>query len=294
MLEQEVSNEVVILRKLKVEVAEMNVVKSNLVREINIQLLEARTQADKIIVDAKNKAQALIDEANKIKAEAMEYSTAQKQKADSLLHIAKSGIAELKEVQAELAKDKEEFNSLKTGHNQDIIDKSNRLRDIEEQQVKKQESLDSKERILKQRETVLNLKADELNLVQEELVKAREKFTSDRVELNNNIDAYNKNKLTIDAQKAVNEQVQAEIIAAQNKITVDTKANQELLIDIAKQKAEIAEQKKTINTQFEMIEKNRRELEEKELTLSEREQLLTIKNREIDDKIRVLQQLRGK
>jgi len=280
--------------KMKAEIAELNAMKSNLVKDLNIQLTEARGQREKIIAEAKVEAQSITDEASKIRLEAISFSDKTKQEASDLLHIAKAGIEELKQAQEALRQEKDQFLADKGNTEARLNAKNEALSSLDIELKARQACLDSLERANMDNEAKIKDKLVALQ-AREDGVVAQENDLKARVDaFNSKYAEYLREKAVIDAQNELNIQVVADIKAKTDKLSADTIANQKLMADVAKQTAQNEEQKLMINKQFDLLEKNRKELEEKSISLDERTQLLVIKDRDIENKIKILQEIRLK
>jgi chlorite dismutase len=280
-------------QKMKEEISELNAMKSNLVREINIQCIDAKAKADSLISNAQEQAKDILDTANKSKEQIDSYVSVQRKEADTLLHLIKSSTEELKQAQDKLKGDTEVFENLKAGHGMDMKSKTEILLKLEKDMHERQACLDSLEHTIRTNEKQLKEKREEIDNAGAALRAKNDQVNAAQEDLNQKINTYATEKVFVDKQKELNSQVLVDIKDKQDKLAADTNFNQSLADDIARQNIEIAEQKKTINAQFALIENNQRELEEKSTTLDERTQLLIMKEKEIDDKILILQKLRG-
>lgn len=279
---------------MKAEISELNTMKTNLVKDINIQLIDAKSKADKIIQEAKDTAKKIIDDAERSKLDIDNYVSTHKKDIEDLLLLSKHNSEKLGAERDSLSKDIAEFNNLKASQEADIKGKCELIRDSEIKNDLRQGELDNMGVELYKKETALKIESDRLEALNKLLISKQEKIDLDRIELDTNISDYKKNKLLIDEQKAINEKTLVNLNSAQDKIIADAQINREAFTEIYNQKIWIAEQKKTINTQFDLLEKNRKELEEKSQSLDERTQLLVIKDRDIENKIKILQEIRLK
>lgn len=294
MLEEQYKNKVVELEKLKAEIADLNVLKAQVVRDINIPLLEAKAQAEKIIFDANVEAKNIIDSSNEAKIIIDEYVVKRQKEISELLRIVENDKNELKEAQAQLSRDKDMFENLKSSHAVDIKNKQEILARVEKEVSGRQGCLDSQEHTIRTRELQLKETKEKIDKDFEELAKNKGLFELDRVKLDESMVAHNKDKEAVEFQKIVNANALVEIKTAQNKISDDTENNKKDLIYIVEQNSAISKQKEMINAQFDLIEKNQKELEEKTIALNEREQLIAIKDKDVTDKIKILNELRLK
>ena len=74
MLEQQYKEKTVILENLKAEISEFNVRKSGLTKEINLQLIEAKAKADKLLSEAEERAKAISVAIDIEQSKAIEYT----------------------------------------------------------------------------------------------------------------------------------------------------------------------------------------------------------------------------
>ena len=294
MIEQEIASKQAELDRIKEEIVRLNSVKSNLVRELNVPLLEADKKAKQIIADAERYAQIVMENSNKIKVDRENSAIQINLEATNLLHIAKAGIGELKIAQNKLKEDTEMLNTLKNQYLVDVKkhteEKEKAIKDINERQG----CLDTLEHTVRSMEVQLKENTNKLKDSECALLAKQDQLRAAQEELNQKVYVYNKDKLEIDSSKESVTKTLAEIKLAQDKIALDNLTIQSQLADISGQYASIAVQKETINAQFALITQNQRELEEQALSLSEREQLLAKKDAEVTQKILILQQLREK
>jgi hypothetical protein len=282
------------LSRIKTEIAELNQMKGNLVRDINIKLLEANKQAEVIIANAETQAKAVNETSTKRKEEIDAYVTEQRKGIDSLLHITKQATEELRDAQDKLKQAQADFETLKAKQAEEVKDAITSAQNIEKAYRGQQAQADILVAELNQKINELKVKTDELSRSSELLRTTQATLDADRKELNAKIDACTKDRELIEMQRIENERVSAEIKIAQEKIVRDAQVNTDNMNANLAQAKEIAEQRKSIAAQFSIIEKNQKEQEEKELALNEREELIAIKDREVEQKIRILQELRAK
>jgi hypothetical protein len=282
------------LSRIKTEIAELNQMKGNLVRDINIKLLEANKQAEVIIANAETQAKAVNETSAKRKEEIDAYVTEQRKGIDSLLHITKQATEELRDAQDKLKQAQADFETLKAKQAEEVKDAITSAQNIEKAYRGQQAQADILVAELNQKINELKVKTDELSRSSELLRTTQATLDADRKELNAKIDACTKDRELIEMQRIENERVSAEIKIAQEKIVRDAQVNTDNMNANLAQAKEIAEQRKSIAAQFSIIEKNQKEQEEKELALNEREELIAIKDREVEQKIIILQELRAK
>ena len=293
-LDKEVSEKLATLDKIKEEIIGFTEMKSNLVKDINAQLLKAKGEADSIIANAENTAKKILSGAGKIQDEAIEYSNASKLKADEYLHNAEKSMQEVKNVQIKLVEEKEMLNILTIAHNNNVKASGEKFAKIEKDLNERQACLDSKEITIRTLENQYNekriaqQKAEEIRLIKEAEIIAKQK------DLDLGMATLIKDKKIVDAQKVINTQTLSEIKAAQDKIIIDTKTNEEAKTDIERQQRKIDEKNKTLTAQFDLLQDTNKQLEEKKISLKEQEQLITIKDRDVESKIRILTELRMK
>ena len=280
--------------KMKKEIEDLNAMKSGLVREINLQLIDARAQADKIMAEAKEAARFLIDTSEKAHSEAVAFDQKTRQDAEGILHIAKTAAQEVKTSQDKLVQDQADFNKEKTDTTAELQGRDEATAKAELRSNERQQDLDNRERIVLADETRISEGLAELRRGEDILLAKNNKLTTDQAALDNNIANYLKDKEALDAQVKLNNQLLVDIKATQEKVTTDLKVGQELKAEVDKQNLAIAEQKKTLNAQFDLLTQNQRELEEKNTALDERFQLLAIRNKDIEEKIKILNELRVK
>ena len=293
-LDKEVSEKLATLDKIKEEIIGFTEMKSNLVKDINAQLLKAKTDADKIITDAKSTVKEILDGAGKIKDEAIEYSNKSKQTADNYLNESREKSKEAEKRLLKLVEEKEMLNILTIAHNNNVKASGEKFAKIEKDLNERQACLDSKEITIRTLENQYNekriaqQKAEEIRLIKEAEIIAKQK------DLDLGVATLIKDKKIVDAQKVINTQTLSEIKAAQDKIIIDTKTNEEAKTDIERQQRKIDEKNKTLTAQFDLLQDTNKQLEEKKISLKEQEQLITIKDRDVESKIRILTELRMK
>jgi len=293
-LDKEVSEKLATLDKIKEEIIGFTEMKSNLVKDINAQLLKAKGEADNIIANAENTAKKILSGAGKIQDEAIEYSNASKLKADEYLHNAEKSMQEVKNAQIKLVEEKEMLNILTIAHNNNVKASGEKFAKIEKDLNERQACLDSKEITIRTLENqhnkkrIAQQKAEEIRLIKEAEIIAKQK------DLDLGVATLIKDKKIVDAQKVINTQTLSEIKAAQDKIIIDTKTNEEAKTDIEQQQRKIDEKNKILTAQFDLLQDTNKQLEEKKISLKEQEQLITIKDRDVESKIRILTELRMK
>jgi hypothetical protein len=289
MIDLERTQQLEELAKIKVEIEDLLIQKAEIVKDINIPIYKAKAEAEKIIKEAKDEANATVSAANKIFEEAKE----QHAKALELLHTAKGGIEELKAGQAKLAQDKIDFDGERFAHENHIRQHRNELNDQAIQNRANADNLQQSLIEVKQRE-------DSADRCEAEM-KRKESFIAEQQDAinvrNKTLDDYS---IKIETQQKATEQEKAEILGKEKDLVIikaeieATKVvNQKILDEIIMRKADLTKQQKDLARQIEILDNSKTENDEKTKALKEQQRLIELKIRQNEEKIATLKTLRG-
>ena len=109
------------LRKIKAEIDDLLVEKAQIVKDINIPIYKAKSEAEAILVSAKDEADTIKSAADKILKDAQDKHA----QATELLHTAKGGMEELRNNEAKLSEAKIAFDADKFAHEALLREKRN-------------------------------------------------------------------------------------------------------------------------------------------------------------------------
>jgi hypothetical protein len=286
--------EYAVLEKVKAEIAELNVRKSGIVKELNTQLLDADSKAKAIISSAKDQAKSIIDKAIELKREYEGHAFKIKSEADDYLHQGKKCLEDCRLERTRLDNDIIDFNAHKVAFENNmrtIKNEANSLmaqaQELGRQLNDKGISLTTLEATLNRREEALTEKANKLT--QDGAILSQREAT-----LKEGEEALAERTLKVDIIHNHAVRINHEIIRLRQKTNQDMEKMAGIAIECMKSKNDQELQKKMINAQFENIDKSNKENEERKLALDEREQLLNIKDKEVTQKIKILSEVRAK
>jgi len=294
MLEQEVQEKYVILSKLRKEIDELDILKSQIVRDINIPMADARAKAEAIITEAQNKAQAIIDSAKKIKTEANDYAVKTRNEATEFLHIAKGAIQESNDASVKLNQERMDFDSYKIATESGIQQKKTEANELLSQAIALKKEVDEaninfatrKATLDRQEADVLAKQTD--NEANEGLYKQKlDKLLKDLAELD-------KEKTGLEAYKAGIQVMLDDINTKTETVKREKEANKKLAEELAIKEKNNEERSNSIKQQFAALEKMNKQIDEKQLTINANQRLLDIRTKEVEAKIKTLQELRAK
>lgn len=292
-VEQQVKDAYSLLSKLKEEISEYTDTKTNLVRDINLKLLEANSQATKIIEDAKIVAKGLTEEGNNAKREGIDFKVKTEGEAGELLHIAKEGVKEVQEEKVRLEKQGAEFMNLKNAFfanskkkEEDLAVLVKDLNNKEAHLLDQSHNINLREIKVNERELKANEKNGELSIKENTLSVAQDR-------LNQEVELHNIEKSKIEEQRITNERDLLIINEAKLKVEEIEKSNLLAIEEINQGRLDIANRNKVLTEQFALLEATSKQIESDKLALKEQEQLIALRNQEVLDNIRVLEELRA-
>lgn len=294
MLAMEVKDQYAILEKVKAEIEELKVRKSGLVRELNLELLDAKEEADKVIADARANAKELTDLSNEALALQQEVSSKMKREAEDILANAKIVVQQLNKDKDKLAGDRVDFDAEKVAYENDLKARKNEASSLTAQANDRLKALNDREIGLSAREASVARREQAIA----EAVEVQNNESNRLILINNELLA--KESELIKASQEVKilkdegDSALSKATIIQSKIVEDTIANDKCLKEERILREKNDEDKQAINAHFKRIEKDSRDLEERKVALDEREELITLKDREVTEKIRVLEELRKK
>lgn len=293
-VEQQIKDGYSLLSKLKEEIAEYTETKTNLVRDINLQLLEANKKAEKIVKDAEVISKGLIEDGSKHKQEGSEFKAITEKEANDLLHLAKEGVKEVQEEKLRLKKEGDEFMILKdTFLAQNKKEKEELLR-FEKDLHNRDASILDRDYQVTNKEVKNNNKEKELNEKESRLDTQEAKIKVDQIDLNNKITIHNQDKAKVEEQRIINENDLKAINSTKILVEEIRNSNTITLEEISKGRIELENKNKTLTEQFALLEATSKQVEMDKLALKEQEQLIALKNQEVLNNIKVLEELRAR
>lgn len=294
MLEQEVQEKYIILGKLKKEIDELDILKSQIVRDINVPMAEARAKAEAIITEAQNKAQAILDSAKKIKVEANDYAVKTKNEATEFLQMSKRSMQESDDALAKLNQERMDFDSYKIATESGIQQKKTEANELLSQAIALKKEVDEaninfatrKATLDRQEADVLAKQTD--NKANEGLYKQKlDKLLKDLAELD-------KEKTGLESYKAEIQVMLDDINIKTEVVKREKEANKKLAEELAIKEKDNQDRTNSLNQQFKVLEDMNKQINEKQLTIDANQKLLDIRTREVEAKIKTLQELRAK
>jgi DNA repair exonuclease SbcCD ATPase subunit len=289
-----VDEELAEIEKIREQIDELNVEKARIVRDINIPFFEAKEKAEKIIKEAEAKSESILKAATQIKADADAYSVRVRAEATDFLHIAKGAVKEIQTAKEKLANEKDDFEGYRLASENAIKIKIteavglmhrsvNLKKEADDAMVNvssKQATLSRKESDLQAVEASLNAMAQTAKEIAGSQEKRGQEIASLLKDLNSRESDLAHSLLRFeDLKKEIDRQ---------------TENNKNRAAELDTQKTEQEKQKGIITSQFNLLEKSNKDLEEANRALDEKDQLVTIRSREVDQKMKNLNELRSK
>jgi hypothetical protein len=293
-LEDQVKEKYSQLAQVNIELDELNARKLGLVKELNVQLLDADAKAKAVIASAQDQAKAIVAEAGEIKKDADRYSANKKFEADEILRKVQEVSKQISQSRTTLDNDKVDFDAKKFAFENDI----KRLKNEANSVMARASETD---RLNAEKTIHLNTREANITRREAEVATATVKITHDQGEVKRKQEDLVKREWTLtkesDAVKAFKEETDSTMIMIANKkVEVDAKYQDTLKLheETLAQKAKNDTDKEMINSQFERIEQDNKELEERKIALDEEKQLIAIKERDVNKKLATLTELRKK
>ena len=292
MLEQEVQEKYVLIGKLKKEIDELDALKSKVVNEINVPLLEAKKKADEIIESANTRAGEIVVKAKKIKSDADVYSEKTKGDATDMLHMAKTAIEELEIERRKFIDDKTDFEGYKIASENRIKNQKTEANDTMSRALNLKKETDELNINLTTRQATLDRLEKDTNSSKSILNESHNVLKSAQVKLESDIARLEKDREEVETQRMTNQKLfddsnskfeSAKRMELDNKKTADK---------LAVEENKLKEGKNSLNKQFELLDKTSKDLDDRQLTIDANNRLLGLKQKEIDSKIATLNQLR--
>jgi len=294
MLEQEVQEKYVLLGKLKKEIDELDILKSQVVRDINKPLQEARVKAQAIITEAENKAQVILDKAKAIKTEANDYAARTKGEATEFLQMAKRSMQDSDNALAKLNQERMDFDAHRIATEGGIQQKKAEANGLLGQAITLKKEVDEANINLAARAATLDRQeADGLakqlaNETTEVLYKQKlDKLLKDLAE-------FDREKVKLEAYKAEVQATLSEIDTKTDNIKREKEANKKLADELAIREKTNIDRTNSLNQQFKVLENTNKQIDEKQLTINANQRLLDIRTKEVEAKLKTLQELRTK
>jgi hypothetical protein len=293
-LEDQVKERYSQLARVNQELDELNARKLGLVRELNVQLLDADAKAKAVIASAQDQAKAIVAEAGETRKDADRYSANKKFEADEILRKVQEVSKQISQSRTTLDNDKIDFDAKKFAFENDIKRLKNEANSVMAQasetdrlNAEKTIHLNTREANITRREAEVATATVKITHDQEEVKRKNEDLVKREWALTKEMDG-------LKALKEANDKVLLDIQQTEDKITADSLANKNLMEEILALKTKNDTDKEMINSQYEHIEKDNKDLEERKIALDEEKQLLAIKERDINKKLATLTELRKK
>lgn len=280
------------IETLNQELADLQNKKAEVIKEIDAPIYWAKKEAEKIIADAKNQAQAITEEAAAKKAADEEDIGKKKQELKVLLDAAQRRNDDVLGARKALDKEKVDFDAakyaLETNLKQQKMDEDRTMSEA----IKLQGELNTLRVNLDSRQSIIQKKEEDyqLNIVKLGQAKAEAQVKIDELATREKSQA--DDKIEIAAIKARNDQILAGIVAERNKINEDIIKNQNVLNETKTALDSIVKKNEENTRLLKLLDKTNAELTEREKSLNEKERLQKILSRQIDEKISTLNLLR--
>lgn len=278
--------------KLQKEIEELTERKTQIVKEINVPLLEANSKAKAIIKEANATAENIIAKAKKIRSDADVYSVETKDSATDMLHSSKSAVEEIEAAQCKLTDEKTDFESYKIAFENKAKNQKIESNEIMSKALTLKKEVDDLSINLNVRQATLDRLEKDVNASKSATEESQNILKAGQTELSEDIAQLKKDREKVEAQKLINQK----LFDDSNSKFESTKrmelGNKEILEELAVEKSDLAESKNKLNKQFELLEKTNKDIEDKQLTLNDNKRLVEMKSRELDSKIATLNELR--
>jgi uncharacterized protein YuzE len=293
-LEDQVKEKYSQLARVNQELDELNARKLGLVKELNVQLLDADAKAKGVIASAQDQAKAIMSEAGEVKKDADRYSANKKFETDELLRNSQNVAKQISQSRTTLDNDKVDFDAKKFAFENDIKRLKNEANSVMAQasetdriNAEKTIHLNTREANIMRRETEVATATAKLSHDKEEVKRKNEDLVKRE-------GALTKESNEVKAISEANDKLLADIDEKRKQIDLDIEASKKLNEETLAQKKQNDTDKEMINAQFDRIEKDNSALEERKIALDEEKQLLAIKERDISKKLATLTELRKK
>ena len=162
----DIEDKIVVLNKLRDEIAELNEEKIRVVRDINVPAAEAREKARVIIEEAEKKANSIIANASKIKAESDATLATAKQTASDIVGMANGEKLRIAAEAEKIYSERQTFDAYRLSLENDLANRKieygtklneaiNRGKEVAESEIKfssRKATLDRQEESIKSRE----------------------------------------------------------------------------------------------------------------------------------------------
>ena len=274
------------LRKIKEEIDTLLVEKAQIVNDINVPVLKAKAEADKIIKDAKDEADITLSASNKILKEAQDTHI----EAEDMIKTAKGVIEEAKNKQAQLEQDKTDFNGIKFAHENTVKQSRNNLYSKEQQINSDNESLNQRLIEVKQREDSMarreiSVKTAENSLGEQKDILDVRKSSLDAISAKLELSK----KDMADRETAI---YAKEILKIKLETEATQRSNQAILDEIKAKQVDLTRQQNDLARQIEILDNLKNENDEQLKSLKEQQRLIEMKQRQNQEKIDKLNELR--
>lgn len=279
---------------LQQEIARLNEEKARVIREINIPILEAKMKVGNIENEAKETAKSIVEAARKIRAEADAYATKTRYDVTDLLHIAKKGMQEADDMTAKAEQARLEFESYRLATENNIQQNKVAANNVMSEAIALKKETDDLNTNMAARSATLDRK--EADLVARELScnTLKESVTKQNTELQERLGNFNKQDAELKIALAENQKILDDINTKTEYVKREKEAIRKLAADVNKQKIINEEQTIIIKAKFDQIDITQKELDEKIKAFADKEELLAIKSKDVEDRIQVLTELRGR
>jgi hypothetical protein len=276
------------LRKIKEETDALLIEKAQIVKDINVPIYKAKTEAEQITKNAREVSDATTSAANKIFDEAkIKHS-----EAIDLLHAAKGDIEQFKKEKAKLDQDRIDLDGLRFQHENVIKQQRNANSQIEAQNRADTDRIQAQFIEVKQREDSvsrreLGVKKTENDLKEYNSTLEARKLNLDEQELK--LEALKKALASEREELLEKEDV---LIAIKRETESITKKNHALLEEAKMRKDDLTRQQNDLARQIEIFDNSKVENEEAMKSLKEQQRLVEMKMRQNDEKVAKLNELR--
>lgn len=283
-------------KKLKAEIEALKEQKAALVqqkidlaKEINKPIYEAKEKADAMIAEAEKKVQTIKDQATK----ELNDAAVTRHDANELMHIAKSTAEEIKQKQIILEHDRINFDAERYAIETNVKKAQMEADGLFSKANNLQKNLNDLKIQFDAREGALNKREQEWQERVNILARTQEETKQKLVDLSCKQEELDKVKIEIEKVAQSTRENLEKNKGVLKELNDNTYALQDLQGEVRNAQAELGKQKADLNAQFDLLEKNKADIAERETSVHEKERLLEKKSREVDGKIRTLNQLRS-
>jgi chromosome segregation ATPase len=289
---KEVEERLAVISTLEEQIKDLLEKKKVMVNEINKPIYKAKAEAEKIILEAKEKAKTITEEAAALKFKTDKECAKKTTEINSSLNRVNASKNETEEGKKQLEGDIANFNAAKFASESNLKEGKKEADKLMGQALALQNeakdlmiSANSKLSAAQKKIEDLQVKIDEL--------KNQEASTKQQIEELRAVEkARADEKIELLALKNKNEEVLAGIVSERQKFEHDKTANQKILDNTKTALETLNKQKEEVDRKLNILSSDNDKLNEKKKSLNEKERSFKVLQRQIDEKISTLNKLR--